>query len=175
MEILAGLLSAGSGGLLGGIFAFATNWFKAKEEAKKLEADRQFELLKWEREDNLFKLQMDKDAMEHEQESAIIQQQGSWNALDTSIQAESKIGATYKWVIAILKLFRPFLTVGLGLMTTYIFYSLVSSNDLNKYLSITDRTDIVRYVIYSIVFSFTTAVTWWFGERALTPPHRKDK
>ena len=85
MDAITGLLTAGSGGLLGGLFGFATNWFKSREERAKIADDREFELKKWAREDKLFSLQAAAKQQDHENEAAVIAQQGSWAALNTSI------------------------------------------------------------------------------------------
>ena len=34
---------------------------------------------------------------------------------------------------------------------------------------------LLRYIVFSVVFSFSTAVAWWFGDRALTPPGAKHR
>ena len=30
--------------------------------------------------------------------------------------------------------------------------------------------ELLRYIVYSVVFAWSTAVLWWFGDRAMTPP-----
>jgi len=35
--------------------------------------------------------------------------------------------------------------------------------------------EIMTYIIYSVVFSCSTAIVWWFGDRALTPPGMKSR
>jgi len=175
MELLIGLLTAGSGGLVGGALGFITNWFKAKEDAEKLQATRDFEVLKWEREDRLFELEMQRDSQDHEQEVEIVQQQGSWKSLGESVRAESTQGqVTYPWVVAIIKLYRPTLTTILILLAGYVFHVLTHQG-LSEFLTPSEAAELVVYVVQSIIFAATTAASWWFADRALTPPHRKDR
>ena len=76
-------------------------------------------------------------------------------------------------------LFRPFLTTALVGIMAYIFIELWSGmlgaegNQLMVLFTETEVKDMLRYVIYSTVFSATTSVVWWYGDRALTPPHMK--
>ena len=35
--------------------------------------------------------------------------------------------------------------------------------------------DLLRYMIYSLFFATTTAITWWFGDRAFAPPGMKNR
>lgn len=89
---------------------------------------------------------------EAELELAITAQQGSWEGLEASIKAEAAIGEASKWVINLLRLVRPVLTLLLWLITGWIF-------------AVTQEGSIVE----AAVFAATAATLWWFGDRAPKP------
>lgn len=35
--------------------------------------------------------------------------------------------------------------------------------------------DLLRYIVYSVVFTACTAGMWWFADRALAPPGLKNR
>ena len=146
-------------------------WTKTKEKALEVRsriADR-------EHEKDMFRLRMEGKS-----------QEGSWDALTTSLQAEAStnLATNYRWVSAIKALFRPFITTALWVMVG-IEYKMMQSGSLTEVLSKaidsqavfdpTELVDITKYIIYSTVFSATTATTWWFGERSLTLPDFKNR
>jgi len=90
---------------------------------------------------------------ETEMELALAAQEGSWRGLQASIDAEAKIGTASLWVINLLRLVRPVLTLLLWLITGWIF-------------SVTQNGSIVE----AAVFAATAATLWWFGDRAPKPP-----
>jgi len=69
--------------------------------------------------------------------------------------AEAKIGKASLWVINLLRLVRPVLTLMLWLITGWIF-------------SVTQNGSIVE----AAVFAATAATLWWFGDRAPKPSTR---
>lgn len=171
LDILGAGASVASGGIFGIIGAAFGAWNKAKEKALELKermADRQHEK-------DMFRLNMEGKS-----------QDGSWTALETSLRAEAStnVATNYRWVSAIKALFRPFITTALWGMVALEMYML-QSGVLTKFLStaidsqaLFDPTEIVsiaKYIIYSTVFSATTATTWWFGERSLTLPEFKNR
>ncbi|MBK1695783.1 hypothetical protein [Rhodovibrio salinarum] len=50
-----------------------------------------------------------------------------------------------------------------------------ANDNLLMILSETDVRALLRYIVYSTVFAAMAAVTWWFGERAMTPPALKHR
>lgn len=162
MEILgtilgtAGTVASGGilglfGGIVGGIFKF----FKARQE-------HQFKRDEWAHELALQELENARSREEDEHELAIVAQEGSWGSLKTSLERQASVGESYRWVNAIKDLFRPFLTAGLFVMTWFIF---VDTIDL----------ELRKYIIYSVVFTASTAGMWWFADRALAPPGTKNR
>jgi len=174
MEILDMLgvgASVASGGLFGLVGSAFGAWMKAKQKAAEIQeriADRNHEK-------EMFRLQMEGKS-----------QDGSWTALETSLRAEqsTNLATNYKWVSAIKALFRPFITAALWVMV-YLEITLLLSGELTEHvarvldsqaiLDPTEIVEIVKYIIYSTVFSATTATTWWFGERSLTMPEFKNR
>ncbi len=92
---------------------------------------------------------MEARAQETEQELALAAQAGSWAGLEASIMADASIGKASRWVINILRLVRPVLTLLLWLLTGWIF-------------AITQDGHIAE----ACVFAATAATLWWFGDRA---------
>ena len=171
VEILGLGASAASGGLFGVLGAAFGAWMKVKERREK--AIEQKEQREHDRE--MFKLKMD-----------AVSQGASWDALDTSMQSEIALNGqpNYQWVIAVKSLFRPFLTLFLWVAVGWVTY-LVLMGTVNEYLTMAEKKQtlftsdelvtLVRYIIYSVVFSACTATTWWFGERALSLPDMKNR
>ncbi len=153
MAVIFGLgLDAAAGGLFGIIgtaFGRVAGYFERKQAFE-------HEVQRWRHEYRLHELQMAADQQEAELELAITAQQGSWQGLEASIKAEAAIGAASKWVINMLRLVRPVLTLLLWLITAWIF-------------AVTQEGAIVE----AAVFAATAATLWWFGDRAPKTLSRK--
>ena len=115
-------------------------------------------------------------AAETEQELAIVSQQGAWDGLAASQRADAAISANvHAWVNDVRALFRPVLTAGLVALVYVMFRDLLGGlgterSILGAVLAEAEVQEVLRYVIYSMVFAASTAVVWWFGDRAFTPP-----
>jgi hypothetical protein len=172
LDILGLGASAASGGLFGVIGSAFGAWMKLKERKQKAieqKEERDHEL-------KLIELQMQMKS-----------QDGAWSGLTTSLQAQVELDkhqTNMPWVVAMKSLFRPFLTLSLWLAVMWLTY-LVLTGSLQTYsaLASSDQTiftsaeivSLIKYVVYSTVFSATTATTWWFGERALSLPEMKNR
>lgn len=174
MESLIELLGAGASvagggifGLLGAVVGQVSKHFQEK-------AARAWEEKKWAHEERLYDQQIALGKAETENEIAIASAVGSWNGLGESIKADAQTTAQSSWAADIKALYRPFLTTALMLCTMYVIYSLLHG-DLATVLTVAETTALLRYAVYSIVFSTAAAITWWFGDRALTPPHLKHR
>lgn len=163
----ASVASGGLFGLFGSIVGQVSKHFQRKQEQK-------WEKEKWNYEADMFRLQMQAKAAETEQELAIVSQQGSWSSLDSSIKADGLIKPQSAWASDVKALFRPFITVVLVGVTAWIIHMLLNGR-LDATLTHQDKLDIIRYSVYSVVFSTSTAITWWFADRALTPPQFKNR
>ncbi len=164
-DILSAVGTAASGGIFGAAGAFGSSvvkYFQRKQEQK-------FEKEEWVHEADMVRLQME-----------VASQKGSWDGLKVSYEAEAKHLDTYKWVNAIKSLFRPFLTTCLVVVTYLLFIDILrglAGEDiaLSKIFTGAELKEILRYIVYSLVFSTATAIAWWFCERALAPPGMKNR
>lgn len=161
--------SAASGGLFGLVGAGLSAFFKSKQEKERRleDADKRSHELA------LHELNIRAGQQETENEIALANQEGSWSGLSTSIQAASDVGRTHKWVNDIKSLFRPFLTVTLWGLAGWVFYQ-VADRGLDA-LTQAEVNELVKYMVLTVFFCASTATTWWFGDRALTPPGLKNK
>ena len=166
MALLTGLLSAGSGGIFGGIMAIGTSFMKAR--AAKADHERMMEM-------KLFDLKA--VASGHFDKMEELKQLSSSSGLIASISADKMVGIS-PWAANLKTLFRPFLTTILIGIAVYIFTVLLSAyrgqaNLASELFDAQMISDLLRYAVTSLIFAATTSVSWWFGERALTPPRSK--
>lgn len=138
-------LDAAAGGLFG-IVGTAIGRIAGYFERKQQHIQ---ERARWGHEYKLHELNMQARHQETELELALTAQQGSWAGLEASLKAEAALGAASQWVVNILRLVRPFITLLLWIITAAIFL-------LTKDKAITDAA----------VFAATAATLWWFGDRA---------
>ena len=75
---------------------------------------------------------------------------------------------------AVRALFRPALTVLLWAIGAWVFY-LVVGGALIDWLKAVDIADLIRYMVFSVFFSASTATVWLFSDHALTPPAMKNR
>ena len=170
----ASAASGGVFGLLGSVFGSVFKFFKAKQEME-------FEQLRWAHEDKLLELQMEGRRIETEHELAIVAQQGSWSALKESMSQLTAAGESYRWVNAVKDMFRPFITTLLLVIAYVIFYDLMQMFNADQHSTLgsvftpAQAVEIITYIVYSMIFAATTALTWWFADRAFAPPGMKNR
>lgn len=171
-DLLGGVASVASGGLfglLGSVVGVGAKWLQEKQR-------QAWEEKKWGHETRMLELQMQARAAETEQELAIVSQEGAWNGLAASQRADTALSVNvHTWVNDVRALFRPFLTAGLVVLVYVMFRDLLDGlgtdqSILGAVLTEAEVKDVLRYVVYSMAFAASTAVTWWFGDRAFTPP-----
>ena len=154
-DIIGGIGSAASGGifgLIGALVGGVGKYFQAKQEHR-----QKVELLR---------LNMEAEA-----------QKGSWDSLAKSLETvtATESSAPYPWVSAVRCLYRPILTTGLVIIAYLIFLHLMDAlatgadSGLAGIFGQGEIKEILKYIVYSLVFSTATAIVWWFGDRALTP------
>lgn len=168
--------SAASGGVfgligsaIGGVFKF----FQTKQQQR-------FEEKKWNHELKLIEKENERAREEDEHELSVVAQEGAWSGLGTSIEADAGIGDSYRWVKALKELYRPALTTGLVVISYMIFRDLMSivtdqTSSLSRVFTAEQAKELIVYNVSSIVFSASTAVVWWFGDRAFAPPGMKNR
>lgn len=150
---MASILGLGIDAAAGGVFGIlgtalgrAAGFFERGQSFKQEQA-------RWSHELKLHELQMQSRSQETEMELALAAQAGSWKGLEASIKADTALGGSSQWVVNILRLVRPALTLILWMITAAIFV-------------ITQESAIVE----AAVFAATAATLWWFGDRAPKPP-----
>ncbi|PHR93194.1 MAG: hypothetical protein COA69_04385 [Robiginitomaculum sp.] len=149
---MANILSFGADAVAGGIFGvFGTALGRVASYFERQQTFVQEEK-RWGHELKLHELQMKAKKQETELELAIEAQKGSWRGLEASLQADANIGIANKWVINVLRLVRPALTLLLWLITAWIFSKTRDGN-----------------IASSAVFAATASTLWWFGDRAPKP------
>jgi len=171
-DILGGFASGGITGIIGGILGAGVKFLTMREERAAKREEREYEK-------DMLKLQMQASAAETEQELAIVSQEGSWSGLEASYRAEATIKAP-QWANAIRSLYRPLLTTILIALAGWVFWLLIRAFETGEGLFAAvfpqaDQAELIRYMVYSIFYTASTAALWWFADRALTPPQYKNR
>lgn len=176
-DILGLLASAASGGLFGILGSLAkrvVGFFETKR-------DQAFEREKWGHELRLLELQQQGRREETESEVELQAVAGSFSGLAASIGAEAAAGERAGPIVsAIRSLTRPVLTLILVGLVAWIWHDLFAAmtrpgagdgtDNLLVVLGDIGAAELLRYVVYSVVFAASAAVLWWFGDRPLPPP-----
>lgn len=181
MEAISDLLGLGASVASGGIFGLIGSGLGVVSKYFQTKADREWEERKIELDMKLFDKQMESKRLETEMEIAVTSSAGAWNGLDKSIQSDAGLAAhTSEFVNGIKSLFRPFLTtalVGLSFAVLFVMWgSITGANDaLLTLFSEAEIKELIKYMVYSLFFATTTAIVWWFGDRAFAPPGMKNR
>ena len=162
--LLASVLSGSGVGLLGSVLGKVTQWFQKKEDHKLLIEQKKLDIELLERSS---KLGID-----------LEKSKGSWNALQTSLESDYRMAEyTPSWANALKALYRPVLTTLLVCLSFVIYLDLLnaltvinSDSALYQILGKESATEIIQYVVYTIVYCASVAVTWWFADRSMKPP-----
>jgi hypothetical protein len=145
LSVLTGGATGIFGSILGKVFGFIDGW--QEEKKAKNEHTRTMEMAR---------LQNELRSKELESERGIVEAAQAGQAKTASYQHDMSAGISYPWVAAILRLVRPVLTMALiGLM-------------LFIYIRISDLAQ-QEAIIQSVIYMSSTAVLWWFGDRAMRP------
>lgn len=178
MEWLSDLLGAGVSVASGGIFGVVGSVLGVVAKHFQEKQRQAWEMKQWSHEESMQRLQMEARAQETEQEIQLADTEGSWAGLSESIRADSRLRPTSGWAVNVKALFRPFLTCVLWALAAWVFlHTLNALTDpealLVSILSAGEIKEIIKYMVYTIFFSASMATAWWFGDRALSPPHLK--
>lgn len=149
--MLESLIVGGAGGLsgiLGSAFGQLFSWLERKQQMKlkQLEYDHELRLL-----DRQSELRMAEREQENEQALAMAEQDSFTQLRAATYEHDTNIGQAAQWVINILRLVRPVLTVLL------IGGALWAVSRLGEAAA----QDAANQLIYLA----TTAVSWWFMDR----------
>jgi hypothetical protein len=151
--ILAMIFGGGATGLLGTIFSRV---FDAYNKA----AERKFFLQK-------YKLDAEIRSKEMESEERIAEVKGHSEMLTASYAHDTGIGIASLWVINILRLVRPTITMALWVMVAIIWFSLIDIIYNNKELPWLGESamSLILQIIGTVLYCATAATLWWFGTR----------
>ena len=146
LELLGTVLTGGATGIIGSVigkaFSFVDYWVEEKKADK--DHGRTLEMLR---------LQNEIGAAENEREMAVAQADADANMRMASYQHDSSASLSYPWVAAVLRLIRPTLTLSLIVLVGMLYFA----------ADIGGRATIEASVIYMC----SSAVLWWFGDRAM--------
>jgi hypothetical protein len=164
------------GPLLGGLLGLGTKWLESKEKA----ADRQHELAVMDKEAGLASARL-------KLEGELKMEEADANAFAASYKFDnerltpegSKLSKGQLWLAifidALSKSVRPMSTiVYTGATFTILIWCMVTLNRAGQQgLTQTEMSQLVREVIYAIVYTSETILFWWFGIRG--PSRRGQK
>ncbi|EKE72474.1 hypothetical protein [Oceanibaculum indicum] len=146
-DFLTSILTGGATGLLGMIFTAVSRWAEARQRMAERAQDYKHELA-------LQQLAMQTRGMELESEQAIADIEATQAMRTGSYDHDRGYGRASQWVVNILRLVRPALTLGLIVLTGLIYFSLDNASQ---------RQDVIEMVSYAT----TAAIVWWFGAREM--------
>lgn len=158
---LAGGALGAAFGALGSILNRGLGIFETREKRKDRQLEMAHEVDRWAQD---LKLAAEARAGQIEaakQALARTDAEGSWQGLNASLQAETGIGESWPWVAAVRALTRPALTLLLWILFAALFLS-AAAGALDK----STAAGVVRTAVETIAFSASTALAWWFGDRA---------
>jgi len=141
MDFLISLLSGGATGIIGTLIGRILGFYETKQ--------------KYDQELKLLELQAKIGAEESERELAIAQAKAASDLRMASYQHDTGTGQGSQWVTDTLRLIRPVLTAMLVLAVILLWFTSKDSDG-----------DIRTQVVVAIIYLATSAVTWWFGDRA---------
>mgnify|MGYP000450983426 FL=1 len=148
-DLLLGVLTGGATGILGSVlgklFNFADYWVESKKADD--EHTRTIEMTRLNHE-------LRSEELENEREIVMEEQAGKQR--NASYHHDMSAGLSYPWVAAVLRLIRPALTLMLICIVWFIY---ATSNDIGQQ----------ETIIHSVIYMTSTAVLWWFGDRAMRP------
>ncbi len=142
------LASGGILGLLGSVCSKGFKWLETRQQSYL--TYQQFE-------QDLKRLQLRLQLTSEHQEQQTQRLQGMSDALvkQASYKHDVDSGAASRWVINVIRLVRPLLTLGLLVLTGFIWQQLHEA-----------QSSLQSMLIESVLFCMTVAITWWFGDRA---------
>jgi hypothetical protein len=141
--IIGGVLTGGTGGLLGVIGNGVNTWLAMKQQ--KQEHDYQLQLIP---------LQLNADIERTKAEVAKVQEAGAAAAFTASQEADKATGNESRWALDVKAMVRPacLLILAIAVVALYTAGELTS--------------DMKAYVVQNVVTDFSMAVSWYFGARA---------
>jgi hypothetical protein len=145
-DLIGTVLTGGATGVIGSVIGKLFGFVDYYVEEKKADKDhgRTIEMLR---------LQNEIGAEENEREMAVAEANADANMRMASYSHDSMAGTGSVWVANLLRLVRPTLTLGLIVLVGILYFS----------AEVNGRATIEASVIYMT----SSAVLWWFGDRAM--------
>ena len=144
METIMTALFGGATGIIGTVIGKAAGYFEKKQEMEILKENNKHEL-------SLQEMQISARAQELESEAVIAETKAFSEMRSASYDRDASYGKPYRWVITLLRLVRPILTIMLIILTAILFFNLSENG----------RDEIASQVIFLTGMS----ISWWFGDR----------
>lgn len=155
---MAGVLEVVFGPVLGLVGGIANKWMdlEVTKETNKHELKKfDFELAMRDKEriakQEENEQRMAANQLDVEGQLVMTELKGSWDGLKASMEHDSKLGESYRWVTAVRALMRPALTVAGLTATTVMCFTM--SNTLQEGAA------------YATYTNTSMMLAWWFGDR----------
>ena len=146
LDLLGTVLTGGATGIIGTVLGKAFSFLDYWIDEKKADSEHERTLA-------LLELQNKIGAEETEREMAVADAKYAADQRVAAYHHDASVGVSSTWVVDILRLVRPALTLLLILMVGYLYTQSVEAG----------RATIEASVIYMC----SSAVLWWFGDRAM--------
>lgn len=148
--MLGTIATIASGGIMGMIGSVIGKGFALFDQYQQSKSKQQA----WQHELNLLELKH-----RYQQENDVKMMQQEQEKQETQLQIasyhhDSSVGQGSIWVIDVLRLVRPILTLGLVFLTALVWFSAEST-----------EPELRKEITNTILFCTTAALTWWFGDR----------
>ncbi|MHA1539116.1 MAG: hypothetical protein ACTSXQ_01405 [Alphaproteobacteria bacterium] len=144
MSVFAGGATGIFGSFLGKVFGFLESYEKRKARREEMAHEL-----------NLFNLQQDARSSEAAYEREMMDMQTAADLRISSYDHDTRTGNASQWIVDILRLIRPVLTLLLLIGVGVVWFTLPQWDMLKKTL--------VEFLVYAAMIS----ITWWFGDRAV--------
>lgn len=158
---LAGGALGAAFGALGSILNRGLAIFETREKRRDRQLEMAHEKDRWSHDLQIAADQRIGRAEEARQALARTEAEGSWSGLSESIRAEAGVDSGWPWVAAVRALTRPALTLLLWILFAVLFIAAAGGA-----LETDTAAGVVRTAVETIAFSASTALAWWFGDRA---------
>ena len=151
--LLTMIFGGGATGLLGTLFSRVFDFVDKAQE-------RKFILEK-------YRLDAELRAKEMESEERVAETKSYGDMIAASYQHDTGIGQGSQWVVDVLRLVRPVLTLVLWLLVGLIWFSIMQDiKNANALPWLAEKSAVLKeQIVGSVVYCATAATLWWFGSR----------
>lgn len=151
MELLMMIFGGGATGLLGTLFSRVFDHYEKG-------AERKFVLQK-------YKLDAELRARESESEERIAEINSASAMMTASYAHDTGTGTASQWVVDVLRLVRPVLTLLLWILVAFIWFSIADDIQTAPGLPwLIEKASALReQIVGSVIYCATAGTLWWFG------------